>query len=165
MRNSINISPCAEPVRRDTLFTLVKISIPATSGEFSPVLLIGITIIFYDKSDLYQSYNRSNPLTICTYPTPPSRTGCDTQFLSEVQVVWIQSFTSPRLVKVVVKVLEFAIKVSEFELQSHNYVHFRTNALGKGIDPPILPSNRLFSEFETHWVPLISDFVLQLSKA
>ena len=32
------------------------------------------------------------------------------------------------------------IVVSEFVLQSHYYVHFRTNTLGKGMNPLILPA-------------------------
>ena len=37
-----------------------------------------------------------------------------------------------------VKALDCGIVVSEFELQSHYYVHFRTNILGKGMNPFIL---------------------------
>ena len=37
---------------------------------------------------------------------------------------------------VMVKELDCAIVVSEFKLQSCYYVHFWTNALGKGINPP-----------------------------
>ena len=40
---------------------------------------------------------------------------------------------SPR--DVMVKVLDCDQKVSGFELQSRYYVHFRTNILGKGINP------------------------------
>ena len=37
-------------------------------------------------------------------------------------------------------VLEYGHKITEFELHSFYYVHFRTNALGKGVNPPqILP--------------------------
>ena len=39
---------------------------------------------------------------------------------------------------VVVNVLDSYIVVSEFELQSGNYVHFRTNTLEKGMNPFIL---------------------------
>ena len=39
-----------------------------------------------------------------------------------------------------VKALEYGIVVSEFELQSHYYVHFLTNTLGKGMNPIILPA-------------------------
>ena len=39
---------------------------------------------------------------------------------------------------VMVKVLDGGIVVSEFVLQLHYYVHFRTNTLGKGINPLIL---------------------------
>ena len=37
-----------------------------------------------------------------------------------------------------VKALDGGIVVSEFELQSRYYVHFRTNTLGKGMNPLIL---------------------------
>ena len=33
--------------------------------------------------------------------------------------------------------------VSEFEFQSHYYVHFQTNTLGKGMNPTYFPSYRL----------------------
>ena len=39
---------------------------------------------------------------------------------------------------VMVKPLECGIVVSESELQSHYYVHFQTNTLGKGMNPLIL---------------------------
>ena len=38
------------------------------------------------------------------------------------------------------KVPDFALEVSEFELQSRYYAHFRTNALGKDMNPLILPA-------------------------
>ena len=38
-----------------------------------------------------------------------------------------------------VKTLDHGIIVSEFELQTRYYVHFRTNTLGKGMNPLILP--------------------------
>ena len=41
---------------------------------------------------------------------------------------------------VMVKAIDSAIVVSEFELQSRYYVHFRTNTLGKGMNPVILPA-------------------------
>ena len=41
---------------------------------------------------------------------------------------------------VMVKAMDSGIVVSEFELQSHYYVHFRTNTLGKGMNPRILPA-------------------------
>ena len=37
-----------------------------------------------------------------------------------------------------VKAMDCGIVVREFELQSHFYVHFRTNTLGKGMNPLIL---------------------------
>ena len=36
------------------------------------------------------------------------------------------------ILDLMVKTLDCGIIVSEFELQSRNYVHFRTNTLGKG---------------------------------
>ncbi len=39
-----------------------------------------------------------------------------------------------------VKAMECGIVESEFELQSRYYVHFRTNALGKDIEP-LYPSS------------------------
>ena len=46
---------------------------------------------------------------------------------------------------VVVKAMEFGIVVSEFELQSRFYVHFRANTLGKGMNTPYPPSYGLNS--------------------
>ena len=40
---------------------------------------------------------------------------------------------------VMVKAMNCGIVVHEFVLQSHYYVHFRTNTLGKGRNPLILP--------------------------
>ena len=40
----------------------------------------------------------------------------------------------------VVKVMDCEIIVSEFVLQSHYYVHFQANTLGKGMKPLILPA-------------------------
>ena len=39
---------------------------------------------------------------------------------------------------VMVKTLDGRILVSEFEFQSRYYVHFRTNTLGKGMNPIII---------------------------
>ena len=39
---------------------------------------------------------------------------------------------------VMVKEMDCGIVVSEFEVQSRYYIHFRTNALGKGMNPLIL---------------------------
>ena len=39
---------------------------------------------------------------------------------------------------IVVNILNCDIVVSEFELHSRYYVHFRTNTLGKGMNPLIL---------------------------
>ena len=44
----------------------------------------------------------------------------------------------PRDVRV--KAMDCKILVSEFEPQSRNYVSFRTNTLGKGMNPLILPA-------------------------
>ena len=41
---------------------------------------------------------------------------------------------------VMVKAMDCRIVVSEFVLQSRYYVHFRSNTLGKGIEPPYPPS-------------------------
>ena len=41
---------------------------------------------------------------------------------------------------VMVKVTDCGIVVREFVLQSRYYVHFRTNTLGKGMNPLILPA-------------------------
>ena len=41
---------------------------------------------------------------------------------------------------VMVKSLGCRIIVSEFELQSHYYIHLQTNTLGKGMNPLILPA-------------------------
>ena len=41
---------------------------------------------------------------------------------------------------VMVKAMDCGIVVSEFILQSHYYIHFQANTLGKGINPLILPA-------------------------
>ena len=41
---------------------------------------------------------------------------------------------------VMVKAMDCRIVISEFVLQSHNYIHFRANSLGKGMNPLILPA-------------------------
>ena len=41
---------------------------------------------------------------------------------------------------VMVKAMDYGIVISEFVLQSRDYVHFRANTLGKGINPLILPA-------------------------
>ena len=41
---------------------------------------------------------------------------------------------------VLVKAMDYGIVVSEFELQSRYYIHFRANTLGKGMNPLILPA-------------------------
>ena len=39
-----------------------------------------------------------------------------------------------------VQPMDSGVVVREFELQSFNYVHFRTNIFGKGMSPLILPA-------------------------
>ena len=39
-----------------------------------------------------------------------------------------------------IETMDCKIVVSDFELQSRYYVHFRTNTLGKGMNPFILPA-------------------------
>ena len=41
---------------------------------------------------------------------------------------------------VMVKAMDCGIVVREFVIQSHYYVHFRANTLGKGMNPLILPA-------------------------
>ena len=41
---------------------------------------------------------------------------------------------------VMVKSLDYELEVSEFEFQSHLYVYFRTNTLGKGMNHLIFPA-------------------------
>ena len=41
---------------------------------------------------------------------------------------------------VMIKAMDCEIVVSEFELQSLYYVHFRANTLGNGMNPLILPA-------------------------
>ena len=41
---------------------------------------------------------------------------------------------------VTVKAMDCRIALSEFVFQSRYYVHFRSNTLGKGVDPLILPA-------------------------
>ena len=45
----------------------------------------------------------------------------------------------------VIKAMDCGIAVKEFELQSRYYVHFRTNTLGKGMNPTNSPSYGLNS--------------------
>ena len=39
-----------------------------------------------------------------------------------------------------IRAMDYGIVVSEFELQSRYYVHFRANTLVKGMNPLILPA-------------------------
>ena len=41
---------------------------------------------------------------------------------------------------VTVKAMDCGIIVSKFELHPHYYIHFRTNTLGKDMNPLILPA-------------------------
>ena len=52
VRNSINISPYAEPMGRDPFFHFEKILTLATSGDCSPVLLFGIVCTIIQKRPL-----------------------------------------------------------------------------------------------------------------
>ena len=49
-----------------------------------------------------------------------------------------QTLRCPR--GVMVKAMECGIVVSKFVLQLRYYVHFRTNTLGKGMNPLIIPA-------------------------
>ena len=42
---------------------------------------------------------------------------------------------------VMAKVLDCRLEISKFKLQLHWYVHFQTNALGKGMNSLILPNS------------------------
>ena len=69
-----------------------------------------------------------------------------TDFLDGIALEWIGDYLNdhpnisgcPR--GVIVKAMDGGIIVSEFKLQLRYYVHFRTNTLGKGMDPLILPA-------------------------
>ena len=54
-------------------------------------------------------------------------------------------YTSGRLCGIMTNMLDCGLGVSEFDLQSCNYVYFRTNALRKDMNPFILPSYGLDS--------------------
>ena len=41
---------------------------------------------------------------------------------------------------VMVKAMDYGIVISEFVFQLRNYLHFRANILGKGMNPLILPA-------------------------
>ena len=68
--------------------------------------------------------------------------------LTTINVLMILVFIKEELINprrvilaaLLVKTLDSRIVVSEFELQSRYYVHFRTNTIGKGMKPLILPS-------------------------
>ena len=59
------------------------------------------------------------------------------------------------------KVLVYGLEVSEFELHSCYYVHFRNNTLGKGTEPPYPPSYGLSNLPHTSLSCL--DYVLRTS--
>ena len=50
--------------------------------------------------------------------------------------IHVQGVKTPH--SVMAKVLDYKLEISEFELQSRFYVHFRINIFGKGINPLIL---------------------------
>ena len=54
--------------------------------------------------------------------------------------VWTKKATGGCPRGIMVKATNCGIVVSEFVLQSRNYVHFRANTLGKGMNPLILPA-------------------------
>ena len=53
-------------------------------------------------------------------------------------MIWFGWILCPR--GVMVKAMDYGTVVSEFELQSSYYVHFRINTLEKGMNPLILPA-------------------------
>ena len=67
-------------------------------------------------------------------------------FLVYIRIVCIYVFISFSLFAegcprgVMIKAIDCGIVVSEFELQSRYYVYFRTNNLGKGMKPLVLPA-------------------------
>ena len=64
---------------------------------------------------------------------------------------------SPR--DAMVKALDCNIVVSELELQSRNYVHFRTNTLRRGMTPPFPPSyglNITITVLQEEWLGINS---------
>ena len=71
-------------------------------------------------------------------PNPIYQRTQKTDLLWSVGSPWKDSGEGPRGVKV--KSLDCKNVVSEFELQSRYYVHFRTNTLGGGMTPLILPA-------------------------
>ena len=58
-------------------------------------------------------------------------------FIAVSSSLWLAYFL---LRGVMVKALDCGIVVSEFEFQSRYYVHFRTNTIGKVMNPLILPA-------------------------
>ena len=65
---------------------------------------------------------------------------------------------------VIVKVLDCRIMVSEFELQSRYYVHFRTNTLGKGMNPVILLAMGYIVPLLFFWVQSLVESYQRLLK-
>ena len=72
----------------------------------------------------------------------------------------------------VANVLDCDIVVSKFELQSHYYTHFRTNAIRKGMtSPPIIFSYELDSTaidflllLLSHWITHLSWYAIKQTK-
>ena len=69
---------------------------------------------------------------------------------------------------VMVKVMDCRIVVSKFELQSCYYIHFQTNTLGKGMNPPYPPSyglnsttSVLLGEWFRHWITYKSWYAIK----
>ena len=71
-------------------------------GNFSLSLSLSLSnslslsfALFLSLSFTFHSLFLAPTHSLCSYPTPPSRTGCDTwSVLSEVQLVWIRGFSS-----------------------------------------------------------------------
>ena len=55
--------------------------------------------------------------------------------MSPRKYLFIKNFSG-----IIVKELDRGIIESEFEFQSYNYIHFRTNTPGKSMNPLILPA-------------------------
>ena len=107
-------------------FHVIQIPIRTTAGSAGNTLRFSP---FHESSTLSSalSSSRSND---CNHQIPPKHI-C---FL----LLAMSSRECPR--GLMVKALDCGIVVSEFELQSRHYVYFRTNTLGKGMNPLILPA-------------------------
>ena len=62
------------------------------------------------------------------------------RIMFKFEIIWMRISHVFWLRGVMVKVMDYGIVESEFELQSRYYIHFRTNTLGKGMNLLILPS-------------------------